>query len=202
MLDKLYAIPIVTDAIKLLENKLPTELYYHSVEHTQRVLKKAVEFAIHENIESRDIEIIAIAAAYHDTGFTVRYEQNEAIGASIAAAAMRKNASYTEHEIETVEKMILSTAVLSTDHGFNRISQTDLADYLLDADLSIFGDHDFFRQCELLRKERSQDSASFYEETSRILENHVWFTSAASDLLDSTKAENVSKLINLKASTP
>jgi predicted metal-dependent HD superfamily phosphohydrolase len=194
ILKKMQSITIVIKAIQRLENTLPEKLYYHSVYHTKRVIKKAIEFAFYENTNQRDIEVITISAAYHDTGFTVRYEKNEEIGASMAMEAMKKTDAYTEREIETVEKMIMSTEVVTTNNGFERISKTQLAKYLLDADLSIFGDRDFLNQSELLRRERSQDYVSFYKETSLILKDHFWFTKAASGLLNKEKEKNISKL--------
>ena len=194
MLDKMQFLPIVVDAVQHLENTLPKELYYHSVDHTKRVIKKAIEFAVYENINDRDVEIITIAAAYHDTGFTIRYEKNEEIGASMAITAMKITGVYSDKEMESVGKMILSTELVSTDNGFERILKTQLAKYLLDADLSIFGDSDFLHQCELLRRERSQDFASFYKEAPLMLKGHYWFTNAASDLLDREKAKNVGRL--------
>jgi len=193
-LEQLKSLPIIVAAIALLEEKLPGNLYYHSIDHTKRVIEKSVVLAIHDKLRARDIELIAIAAAYHDVGFTVRYNKNEAIGASLAKEAMTKAGNYSEPEIQNVEGMILSTELLCTDNGFERVAKTKLAHYLLDADLATFGEDNFLEHSELLRQERGQDFASFYKETPLMLKDHHWFTDAATELLEPTKIDNIKKL--------
>ena len=54
---------------KRLENDLPQYLTYHDAEHTKTVIKKSVFLAEKENLSESEIDLIKIAALYHDAGF-------------------------------------------------------------------------------------------------------------------------------------
>lgn len=136
-LSNMQSIPIVSDILQQLAHSLPMELYYHSVDHTRMVLNNVIDFASYEKTNEKDIELLAIAAAYHDAGYMERYNSNEEIGANMAKAAMEKQGGYSSEEAQQVVDMILSTQVVSTPEAYARIVKTELAHYLLDADLSV-----------------------------------------------------------------
>jgi len=55
-----------------------------------------------------ELEILAIAGLFHDTGFVIQYDNNEYIGAKIAKNFLRANL-YSEEKIKLIESLILIT---------------------------------------------------------------------------------------------
>lgn len=189
--------PIISDILRQLHEGLPRDLYYHSASHTDDVLREAVLFALLDGLGEREIELLAVAAAYHDAGFMSSPVNNEAIGARMARAAMEKSGNFTETEIDTVEKMILDTRLVSTEHGLMQIPTLNLSKYLLDADLSNFGRDDFFEMGEKLRRELGYDRGLFLRRTLELLVNHSWKVEPARNLREVQKQANLRKLQEL-----
>ena len=61
--------PVISSIGSLLASELDASLTYHSVEHSDEVLSLAVALAATDGLNARDLLLIGIAAAYHDSGF-------------------------------------------------------------------------------------------------------------------------------------
>jgi len=195
MLAQLRTLPIISQALNILREQLPENLYYHNAAHTDDVLSEAVTLAVADGLGNRQIELLAIAAAYHDLGFVETPHDNEAIGASRAEEAMRRADSYSDTEITTVAQMIQSTKVSSDARGAKHSPLNELARYLIDADVSNFGRDDFFEKAELVRAESGQKNrAAFYANLLIFMENHEWLTPAAQRSRGQKKQENLAAL--------
>ena len=53
--------------------------YYHQYAHALEVMQRAIYLAKKEGLSDQDIEMIALAALFHDTGFIITYDKNEPI---------------------------------------------------------------------------------------------------------------------------
>ena len=186
--------PLVAGVLRELAEKLPLHLRYHSVAHTEEVLAEAVLYALADGVSDAEIELLALAAAFHDSGFLDSPEHNEIEGARRAVRAMRAAGTYTEAQIQLVERMILDTKMNVTREGIKQVPGTELSIYLLDADLSNLGREDFFEKCELQRQEAGAEKVPFLFGTYRLLCCHYWHSKAAFDLRESRKAKNVQAL--------
>ena len=62
--------PLVTETVETLVCNLDPTLHYHSPAHTQDVLKQTLELAEADGLDDRDVLLLAIAAAFHDAGFS------------------------------------------------------------------------------------------------------------------------------------
>ena len=51
--------------------------YYHSYEHAIDVMQRAIYLSEQENLPVDEIEMMALAGLFHDTGFIVMYDKNE-----------------------------------------------------------------------------------------------------------------------------
>ena len=60
-----------------LEKELSEKLYYHSIKHTLDVTIAAVQYGVMENLTEEELILVKIAALYHDSGFLIRYSNNE-----------------------------------------------------------------------------------------------------------------------------
>ena len=152
---ELTAKPIISSILDRLEAELDSSLAYHAAQHTRDVLGEVVLFSVTEDRPKREIELLAVAAAYHDAGFLVQRNDNEPIAASMVEEAMLDSGHYTEQEIELVKDMILDTKLIYTSEGPQQKASSELSRYLLDADMSNFGRADFFEKLDQVVKERN-----------------------------------------------
>lgn len=181
---------IIELILKELASRLSPKLSFHNLEHTQDVLTEVEVFSGHDHVPAHSIELLQIAAAFHDSGYLTQFEDNEPIGAEIAMTYMQRANIYTNEQIRLVKKMILDTSIMPT--GALQKATTPISGYLLDADVSNFGRKDFFDRSLLIMQERGEtDEIAFWKSTAKLLERHSWFTSAAKALRESQKQINL-----------
>lgn len=191
---ELRSMSLIAEAFAILEERLPADLTYHSSAHTEDVFREAVALALHDGCSDREVELVAIAAAFHDAGYIQSRSNNEAIGAAMAAAAMQRTGGYTIDEICLVEEMILDTRVVDSDTLQAQVASTRLSAYLLDADLCNFGRDDFFEKLDQVRGESGADELTQARATLEMMERHHWLTGAARLLRDEKKQQNMAAL--------
>lgn len=191
---ELKEMPVIAEILGKLQTDLGDDLHYHTLSHTYDVFNEVVVFALFDDLTQREIELLAIAAAYHDAGFLKQREDNERIGARMADEAMRRHGGFSEEECSLVYTMIIDTTLIRDSSGVAQRAQTPLSKYLLDADLSNFGRADFFERMEAHRQEVAQEAEEEYRVTLEIMESHQWYTSAAKSLRQGKKQENLKKL--------
>lgn len=125
---------------------LPLEQhYYHQYEHSIDVMQRAVYLWEKESVSEEEKEMLAIAALFHDTGFTIQYDDNEPIGAKIAHNYL-KTILYPIEKIKIVEQLILATSPKVEP-------KNKLEEIIKDADLDNLGRDDFFEVAERVKKE-------------------------------------------------
>jgi predicted metal-dependent HD superfamily phosphohydrolase len=186
-------VPLVTEIFTRLLSELPSTVVYHAYSHSQDVFEEALRFAVIAGLQSRDIELIAIAAAFHDAGFITSSGPNESIAAELAVAGMRRG-GYSDKECALVRQMILDTALISSPQGLVQSPSTPLSGYLLDADLSNLGREDFFQKGELQRQETNSDEVAFWKATLSLIKAHAWITPVARAMRDTKQRRNVALL--------
>ena len=121
-----------------LKRELPSDLYYHSVHHTQHVVKAAEFIASQEKIEKEeDLFLLKVSALYHDSGFLHKYEKHEEESFKIASADLT-HWGLTVEQIEIICGMIKATEIPQQPH-------TPLESILADADLFYLGGDDYDR---------------------------------------------------------
>jgi uncharacterized protein len=163
-----------------LETELPAEICFHDLRHTRDdVLPAAERLARLCDVEARELELITVAAAFHDTG------------ARITAQAL-PSFGFSSEQIEQVMGMILATRLPQTPHNL-------LEQIMADADLDALGRDDYFKRNELLRLELGAcglrvSLEQWYRTQIDFLENHTYFTPAARALRDPGKARNLAQL--------
>jgi predicted metal-dependent HD superfamily phosphohydrolase len=194
----LLALPLVKKALKRLQKELPKELKYHNYLHTMDVVKEALCFGISENLSERELHLLGIAAVFHDTGFLQRRENNEVLGAAIAAEALQEAGGYTAEETRLICKMIEDTKLIHTSLDDKEKLSSKLSGYLLDADVSNFGKDDFFEKSACIIDENGIiDKKGFYRDLLELLLQHRWYTKSAFKLRQAKKEENIAKLRQL-----
>ena len=108
---EIKAEPLVIETVEHLGSTLDPTLYYHSPDHTKDVLRQTMELAEADALNSRDVLLLAIAAAFHDAGFLEQRPKNEPIGAQMAVQAMSASGRFSQAEQDLLEQMILDKYV-------------------------------------------------------------------------------------------
>ena len=183
--------PIVAGILREMEQGLPAGLYYHNLPHTLDVFHEAILFGVVDGLTKRELELLAIGAAYHDAGFLDAKSNNEDQGALRAEADLKKLGSFSAEEIKLVGRMIRDTRVMQDATGARQIATTKLSGYLCDADLSNLGREDFFEKLELVRKEIGLAKSGFLKSTLQLIGGHDWYSPAARKLREAQKRQNI-----------
>lgn len=186
LLKKFRQMPIIVDVLEQLKTELPKHLRYHIAPHTDDVMHEAIMFAVEDEqlpdaLTERELELLAIASAYHDVGYVVQDKRNEAIGASMAEGAMRNAGGYTEDEIRLVKEAIEDTQLkFENNTPSQKPARNRIGRYLLDGDVSNLGRPDFRGNADLLIEEDATAvRREFLERSARMLAGHQWNTEAA-----------------------
>lgn len=119
--------------------------YYHQYEHALEVMNRCLEIGRNEELDDETLEILAIAALFHDVGFIIQYDDNEYIGAKIARNYL-KSIFYPVEKIKMVEELIIATI-------YTRPPENILESIIRDADTDNLGRDDFFEKGNNLKKE-------------------------------------------------
>jgi len=115
-------------ALEQLRFKLPTELYYHSYEHTVRVMENAKLIAEAEKVKGQDLNEILLAAAFHDIGFLQTTEEHEQAGCKVVEEVL-PGYNFSSEQIVRIQGMIRATKIPQSP-------QTNQEEILCDADLA------------------------------------------------------------------
>ena len=120
--------------------------YYHQYSHALDVMERAMYLWKKEGLSNQEIEILAISALFHDTGFIIQYDKNEPIWAKIAQNYL-KTMMYDRDKIQLIEEIILATDPDYTEpkNIYEKI--------IKDADLDNLGRDDFWDKTNDLSRE-------------------------------------------------
>ena len=121
-------------------------IYYHQYAHSLDVFERATYLAKKEGLSKDEIEVLQIAALFHDTGFIIRYEKNEPLWAKIASNYLQ-SIGYPKDKIKTIERIILATNPEYTP-------PKDIYEEIIkDADIDNLGRDDFFEKWGKVKEE-------------------------------------------------
>lgn len=182
---------ILKEVTLLLNEKLPEYLTYHNTAHTLYVLDKAIHIAEKEGVNKKDLQLVKIAALYHDIGFIKSHTEHEEEGCKIASKQL-KAYGYSKEDIDKVCGMIMATKIPQKP-------KTPLENIIADADLEYFGTNRFRPVSELLFKELRHYNPSLSEkEWNKIqiefLEKHNYHTKYCNRYKDFRKQRNLGYL--------
>lgn len=172
----------------LFKNKLPVQAVYHNFEHTTQVVEAVYEIATAKNISDDDMEILLLAAWFHDTGFTKGFENHEE-KSKIIADTYLSNKRVPKDKINKILRLIDATKM--PQNPTNKIEEI-----ICDADLFHLGEENFKEKGNLLRRERENiadkniTDIEWFEENVIFLSNHRYFSEYAFKKLNAQKRRN------------
>ncbi|MBK0369211.1 Pycsar system effector family protein [Flavobacterium agrisoli] len=177
----------------LLKDKLSNSYSYHNFQHTAAVVEAVAEISEHEKVSAADKEILLVAAWFHDTGYTVNFENHENESVKIATDFLKDN-KQNENFIGQVSKLILAT-----DKFYK--PQNQLEKIIRDADYIHLISDKYFSSCESLRKEwENIENLSFSnldwnkENIDFLANKHQFYTDYAQKVWQPLKEKNMEKV--------
>ena len=173
-------------------NKKP-KLTFHSLAHTQQIVKRAEEIAAHYKLTDKEMLAVYIAAWFHDTGhlFTTAEHHEEK-----SVEVMKTFMDMYLPEPELIQ--IISGCILATKRSVE--PTTLLQQIVCDADTYHLGTADFKKTNKQVRKEVSADEKNpiskreWDTKTLDFLDKHRYYTSYCIELLENGKQENIKRL--------
>ena len=129
----------------IILQKLPKGMVYHNLDHTKEVVETTEEIGRSSGISNSELEILLLAAWFHDTGITEVYNNHEEKSAEIAKEFLLRN-NYPLEKSEKVYNLILVTKMPQSPKNL-------LEQIICDADISHIGRKGFNTRSQLLRAE-------------------------------------------------
>ena len=172
--------------------KLAPELYYHSISHTLDVFRTSRNIALSEGVSDSDLELIQVAALFHDTRFLEKSVGHEEISCKLAQDNLG-SLGFNKEQITSVCEMIRATKIPQQPTNL-------LGKILADADLDYLGRTDFQEIASLLYKELSHQNnllleAEWDQIQIKFLRNHHYFTKTSIKLRTEQKNKHLQSLI-------
>ncbi len=165
---------------------------YHNMTHTTEVVKAATEIARTMNISDDDIEILQIAAWFHDLGYKDKCEGHEEISSEYAEKFLAEHGCPRER-IEKISSLIKAT-------HFPHSPKNVLDEIICDADLHHIGTIEAEEKGKLLRIEIARKTnihftdEEWIEKSIHFFNQHKFFTSFAKSRFQTQKNLNLLKL--------
>lgn len=179
----------VTD---LLKNETPVGYTYHTLNHTLEVVKNAIFISTKENLSEDEMNILQVAAWFHDVGYIKTYKEHEAESAEMAGKFLESQG------VEENIRVDIGESILAT--AFPQKPKSRVAKVLCDADFMHLGQENYFEQAEKLRQEqkiagiRKLKKAEFDIESVKLFEMHTWHTAFCREAMAEMKDGNLKLL--------
>lgn len=186
----------INHILERLEKELPKHLYYHGKHHTLDVLETVEKIGKHEGVSDKELNLLLVAAAYHDSGFIFGHVNHEETGCTIAKETL-PGFGFDESAINSICTMIMATKVPQDP-------TCQLCNMLCDADLDYLGRDDFEPVAKSLFSELKYLGIVDSEEAwNRIqvnfLKQHFYHTSYGKELRQPIKEQHLKTLEALVA---
>jgi HD superfamily phosphodiesterase len=188
--------PLVEDTatfiLALFDEKLPRIYSFHNPQHTMDVVREAHSIGKACGISDDDMEILLIAAWFHDAGYTEQYEGHEFVSIELAEQFLRKH-TISETRIHAVCSCIRATEMPQKP-------QTLVEKILCDADVSNIASDSFFEMSARLREEhrvakgKLYTDAEWYAIKHTLCTTHQFHTDYARQYFTPKQVENAHKL--------
>jgi len=188
MLDTKLLSEVKSFVFESFKKELSSQIVYHTFKHTEEVVNAAYEIGQAENISENDLEILLLAAWFHDIGFIKSFENHEESSKDIATKYLIEK-DFNAAKIAEVCKIIDATKMPQNP-------KSKLDNIICDADLYHIGTESFREKSNLIRSEWESCSGEIFtdiewiEQNEDFISNHAYFTNYAFDKLQHQKTQN------------
>ena len=177
---------------ELFKEKLPDWALYHDIWHTVETVKGCEEIGSASFLSEEDLEILYIAAWFHDTGYVYQADGHEEKSVEITSEFLN-TIDYPKEKITKVVKCIMATKISKCPNNL-------IESVICDADLISLGKDDYLQKNNLLKREmetRENKKISEFEWLKRsliFLSSHKFYTKYASHNYDNQLKINIQNL--------
>lgn len=181
----------------LFEKEIQESLKYHDIVHTEYVAGQAERIGLSSGLSKEELQIVIVAAWFHDSGFVSRSDGHEEESQNIA----REFLSSKEIPEEFIDKVLtcIEATKMPQNPGDNLLAQV-----VCDADMAYLSEDFYMGRTALLRKEWNHESKTklskktYYQETVDLFNNHRYFTEYGKNEFSPGKAKNFKSLHKLQ----
>jgi HD-GYP domain-containing protein (c-di-GMP phosphodiesterase class II) len=177
---------------KLFSEHAPPENVYHNLSHTTEVVSAVKEIAAAEGIGDDDLELLIIAAWFHDSGYVKVCKGHEEVSIEYVNEFLN-TINYPEDKTKKIVSLIEATKMPQSP-------KNHLEEILCDADLHHLGTKSFEEKGDLFRLEIENrgdgicTDQEWLEISERFFNNHNFFTGHAKEQFGIQKNINFIKI--------
>ncbi len=174
------------------QKNIAAEYVYHDWQHTENVVEAVRELGIGIGLDEKQLEVLQIAAWFHDSGYDKGADNHEERGCEHAQAFLSQH-NFNPDTIATVKRLILATKVPYQP-------QDILEEVICDADLSHLGKKIYWDRCGRVRQELLMTKSVVMSEQEWVdfeldfLNRHRYYTTIAEDLYNERKLKHIKQL--------
>lgn len=175
-----------------ISEQVPKEFAYHDITHTLDVVASVQEIASSFELSDEEMEILTIAAWFHDLGYDKGSVGHEERSAKYASDYLGKD-GYPPEKIKIIQDCILATKMPHKP-------ETLLQRILCDADLSYLGQVVYWDRCSRFRQELTLTQNSVMTELEwiefelKFINQHQFHTNVARQLYEKRKEKHIRQL--------
>ena len=177
---------------QFFKENIPKKYVYHDITHTQDVVRVSRQIGLIYGLPMEDLELLQIAAWFHDTGYTDGPEGHEERSV-VNARAFLQNFGYSEKQLDLIAGCIRATKIPQRPVGL-------LQQILADADLSHLGEKSYWMRTARVRQEFIVSKNQLMTEEEWIdfeltfMLGHQYHTDVAKELFDKRKYKHIIQL--------
>lgn len=178
----------------VLTHELSVNCLFHTLGHTEEVVKNAEIIGRYCDITKKELNILRVAALFHDVGYADAYDDHEVFSAKRAKNFLQAN-HVDENIIDQIVRAILSTK--TPQNPEDKISRI-----LCDADLMNLTFDDYFEQVDLMRREWEKvgkaklNRQEFYLNTLEFFQSHEYHSKYGKKILQPKKELTERKILS------
>lgn len=181
---KKYSTPLIEKINEyvagFIADNFTEKICYHNIDHTLEVVEASEIIGKNCNISKEELEIVIIAAWFHDTGYYLGCKNHEESSANIAKKYL-SDENINQKIIGNVVNCILSTKIPQTPSN-------TLEKIICDADLFHLATEKFFNKSELLWRELALHNQKvtpkcWLNQSKDFVEAHEYHTSFGKEIL-------------------
>jgi len=181
-------------ARKIFSSRIDKSYSFHSISHTESVVKASREMADYYQLSEEDRSVLMLAAWFHDTGYSQGAATSHEDESKKIAAGFLQNQGMDPSLISRVLNCIEATRMPQSPRNL-------LEQILCDADLAHLGSDKYSEESKLLRKELNElgeeniSKKSWRKTNIQFLQNHNYFTEYAQTYLNPVKQQHLQDLL-------
>jgi len=179
-----------------ISEQVSKDFAYHDIQHTISVVNDAKEMGEMMELTEADMEILLLAAWFHDTGYDKGALDHEERSAKYARNYLRGH-GYSEEDLKSIETIILATKM---PHDPKSLMER----IICDADLGHVGQKIYWERCSKVRQEMAltknviMTDLEWVDFELEFMNNHAFKTPVAKQLYNNRKKKHIRQLLKQK----